>query len=122
MSFDILYFVDEKGRAPVQDYIRAQPLPERAKIFAYLKHLSEVGYKMRRPFADYLGEKTGLYELRPGRHRIIYFFLLRGKIILLHAFLKKTDDIPERDIDLGLHRKEICEVLLRYEKVEFEKG
>ena len=60
MNFEILYFVDEKGGAPVQDYVKRLPSNEKIKVYAYLKHLSEVGYKMRRPFADYLGEKTGL--------------------------------------------------------------
>lgn len=121
MNFEVLYFVDEKDNAPVREYIKALPIPERAKVYAYLKHLSDAGYKMRRPFADYMGDKRGLYELRPGRHRVLYFFLVRNKVVLLHAFLKKTDAIPTRDIDIALHRKEICEVLLKYHKVDFEE-
>jgi hypothetical protein len=73
------------------------------------------------PFADYLGDRTGLYELRPGRHRVLYFFFVRSKVILLHAFLKKTDEIPKRDIEIALERKEICEVLLKYNRVDFEE-
>ena len=121
MNFEVLYFVDEKGNTPVRECIKALPIPEKAKVYAYLKHLSDAGYQMRRPFADYLGDKTGLYELRPGRHRVLYFFLVRNKVILLHAFLKKTDEIPKRDIDIALQRKEICEVLLKYNKVDFEE-
>ena len=121
MNFEVLYFVDEKGTAPVQDYLKALPSAEKAKVYAYLKHLSEVGYKMRRPFADYLGDKTGLYELRPGRHRVLYFFFVRSKVILLHAFLKKTDEIPKRDIDVALQRKEICEVLMKFNKIAFDE-
>lgn len=119
MNFDVLYFVNEKGDAPVRDYVKKLPDPDRATAYAYLKHLSDVGYKIRRPFGDYMGGKTGLYELRPGRHRIIYFFLVKNKIILLHVFLKKTDAIPEKDIDVALSRKEICEVLMKYDKVDF---
>ena len=52
---------------------------EKAKVYAYLRHLSEVGYKMRRPFADYMG-----------------------------------------DIEIALQRKEICEVLLKFNRVDFE--
>ncbi len=113
--------MDEKGRSPVQEYVKRLPVPERAKMYAYLKHLSEVGYQMRRPFADYLGGKTELYELRPSRHRVLYFFMLRNKIILLHAFLKKTDEIPEKEIDIALARKEICEVLRKYNKIDFSE-
>lgn len=120
MNFEVLYFVNEKGEAPVREYLLALHSAERAKVYAFLKHLSEAGYKMRRPFADYLGDKTGLYELRPGRHRVLYFFFMRGKVILLHAFLKKTDAIPERDIETALSRKEICEVLFKYNRVDLD--
>lgn len=119
MNFEVLYFVDEKGNAPVRDYLLALPSVERAKIYAYLKQLSEIGYKMRRPFTDYLGNKTGLYELRPGRHRVLYFFFMRGKVILLHAFLKKTDALPERDIEIALSRKDIFEIASKFYRVDF---
>ncbi len=120
MNFGVFYFVDERGRAPVQDYLKALPDGERAKAYAFLKHLSETGYQMRRPFADSLGGKTGLYELRPGRHRVLYFFFMREKIILLHAFMKKTDAIPCREIETALWRKEICEVLQKFNQVDFD--
>ena len=121
MNFEVLYFVEEKEKVPVQAYIKRLPERERAKVYAYLKHLSEVGFQMRRPFADYLGAKTGLYELRPGRHRIFYFFMIKNKAILLHVFLKKTDEIPEREIDIALARKKMCEALHRYIKIDFSE-
>ena len=68
-----------------------------------------------------MGNKTGLYELRPGRHRVIYFYMERKNIILLHAFFKKTDKIPESDIETALWRKEICQTLKRYNSVDFEE-
>ena len=119
MNFEVLYFVDEKGAVPVREYIQDLPEHEKAKVYAYLKHLSDVGHQMRRPFADYLGNKTGLYELRPGRHRVLYFFMIKNKIILLHALLKKTDKIPQREIDIALERKEICEVLHKFNEIDF---
>ncbi|OGX13980.1 MAG: hypothetical protein A2351_05380 [Omnitrophica bacterium RIFOXYB12_FULL_50_7] len=94
---------------------------ERAKVFAYLEHLSEYGPQMRRPMADYMGNKTGLYELRPGRHRVIYFYMEGKKIILLHALYKKSEKIPEGDVDEALWRKEICQTLKRYHLVNFEE-
>lgn len=120
MSFEVFYYVDEKGKAPVRDYLYALPENERGKVYAFLKYLSECGYQMRRPFADALGGKTSLYELRPGRHRVLYFFYMREKIILLHAFMKKTDAIPERDIETAMWRKEICEVLQKFNQIDFD--
>lgn len=121
MSCQINYFKNEKGVEPVREYIKDLVLEDKAKVFAFLKHLSEYGPQVRRPMADYMGNKTGLYELRPGRHRVIYFYMERKNIILLHAFFKKTDKIPESDIETALWRKEICQTLKRYNAVDFEE-
>ena len=94
---------------------------EKAKAFAFINFLSEVGYKVRRPFADYLGDQTGLYELRPKPSRVIYFFCDKNKIVLLHAFIKKTKAIPEKDLKIALDRKENCDVLFKFNKAEFEE-
>jgi phage-related protein len=122
MSFEIFYFADERGKVPVRDYLFSLPEKERAKVAAYITYLSEEGPRMRRPHADYLGDRKGLYELRPGRHRIIYFFFLRNKIILLHSFMKKTDAIPQKDIEIALRRKEIVERNQRVIPIEFESA
>ncbi len=60
MNYQIYYFQDEKGTEPVREYIGRLTEAERAKVFAYLDYLSEVGPQMRRPMTDYLGDKTGL--------------------------------------------------------------
>ncbi|MFH1800152.1 MAG: type II toxin-antitoxin system RelE/ParE family toxin [Candidatus Omnitrophota bacterium] len=121
MSYQVNYFKNEKGEEPVRDYIKDLALEDKAKVFAYLKQLSDVGPQMRRPMADYMGNKTGLYELRPGKHRVIYFYMERKNIILLHALYKKTDKIPEGDVETALWRKEICQTLKRYNQVDFEE-
>jgi hypothetical protein len=64
-NFEIFYYVDEKGIAPVREYLSGLPEGQRAKIYAFINFLSEEGHRVRRPFADYLGDQTGLYELRP---------------------------------------------------------
>lgn len=57
----IYYFIDERGKNPVKEFIRALPWNERVKVFAYLAELREKGHELHRPLADYLGE--GIYEL-----------------------------------------------------------
>jgi len=108
MKFKVLFFVDNKGRYPVQQYIQDLTTKDQDKVFAAIQRLEEEGYQLRRPTADSIGGKTGLYELRPGRHRILYYFQDRKYVVLLNAFLKRTDEIPRREIDLALSRKEIC--------------
>jgi phage-related protein len=96
------------------------PEGQKAKAFAFINFLAEVGFNIRRPFGDYLGDQSGLYELRPKPSRVIYFFHHKNKIVLLHAFYKKTKAIPEKELRIAQDRKENCEVLLKFNRAEFE--
>ena len=120
-NFEIYYYVDEKGNAPVREYLLELPDGQKAKVFAFINFLSESGYNVRRPFGDYLGDQTGLYELRPKPSRVIYFFCHKNKIVLLHSFIKRTKMIEKRDMKIALDRKENCDILLKFNRAEFEK-
>jgi phage-related protein len=119
--FELYYFIDHKGSVPVQEYLHRLSEDERAKAYAYLDYLSHVGYQMRRPHADSLGGRTELYELRPKDTRILYYFRSRNRIILLHAFRKKTVQIPKREIGIALERKENCDTILKLRLLDFDE-
>lgn len=116
MLKSICFFIDERGEKPVKEFIDTLPLKEQAKIMAYLDELKKQGHNLRRPMADYLSE--GIYELRPRDNRIFYFFYLRENAILLHAIRKKTDKIPQGDMDLCMKRKKQVENLGNIEKLD----
>ncbi len=116
MLSSIYCFVDEKGNNPVKEFISSLPVKERAKVYAYIAELKAQGHNLRRPMADYVVD--GIYELRPKANRIFYFFFLKHSAVLLHAVRKKTDKIPEKDLELCLKRKRAVEELMRIEKLE----
>ena len=103
MLKSIYFFVDARGNSPVKDFINSLSLKEQTKINAYMDVLKNEANNLRRPMADYIGE--GIYELRPGNHRVFYFFFLREHAVILHAIRKKTDKIPANDLDLCIKRK-----------------
>jgi phage-related protein len=35
---------------------------------------------------------------------VLYYFVLKDAVILLHAFLKKTDAVPQKEIDVAKER------------------
>jgi phage-related protein len=78
----------------------------RRKIAAHLELLAQEGPNLRRPYADIL--VGPIRELRVGlgrlEHRILYHFVLKDAIILLHAFLKKADAVPQSEIDIAVAR------------------
>lgn len=105
----IYFFIDEDGFSPVEAFINSLTNKERAKVTAYIKILREFGYKIRRPIADYLG--NDIYELRPGAHRVFYFFFMNDSIVFIHMIRKKTDKIPLNDLKLCMKRKNEVETL-----------
>ena len=98
----ILYYADPVGRIPVLEYLEGLSSAEREKCLEYISFLEIAGERIRRPIGDYLGGK--LYELRPKQTRIIYFFMFKEYVVLVHAFRKKTDAIPERELSKAMMR------------------
>ena len=79
----------------------------RAKILCELELLSEMGNRMREPYSKHIDE--GIFEIRAkvGNNitRILYFFRSGKIIIVVNAFVKKTNKIPRREIILAKKRK-----------------
>jgi phage-related protein len=98
----IYFYVDDRGHKPVREFIEALSLRDQAKVLAYVDELKKQGHNLRRPMADYLGDR--IYELRPSDNRIFYFFFLKNHAVLLHALRKRTDKIPHGDLELCLKR------------------
>lgn len=72
--------------------------------------LAEHGPNLRLPHSRAMGE--GLFELRPrgrsGIGRAFYCFLVGRRVVVVHAFVKKTPQTPEKDLKLARKRmKEI---------------
>lgn len=66
----------------------------------FLELLAQEGPQLRRPYADHV--KGDLRELRMqfGRneYRVFHFFVEGERVVLVHAFMKKTQKLPEREI------------------------
>lgn len=75
--YQIEYWQDSAGHQPVVDHVRKMRWPEQRKYLAGIERIKTDGPDVRRPTADYLGGKLGLWELRIFSHRVIYTFIGR---------------------------------------------
>lgn len=50
--------------------------------------------------------EDGIWELRPGNNRVFYFFYEDDIFVLLHAFRKKTQKTPRREIEKAKNERE----------------
>ena len=100
-NYEVKYYIDNKGIALVREYIERLNLKERAKVLKYIDFLRQNDGKLDEPYSRHIEGK--IRELRVdfhrNRHRIFYFTFIGRKIILLHAFLKKTNKTPIGEIN-----------------------
>ena len=105
MKYAIEYFY-----ASVKKDIESWPDGILAHYARLLELLMEFGPSLRMPHSRSLG--GGLFELRPhgteGIGRALYCYLDGKRIVILHAFVKKTREAPEKE--LRLVRKRLKEV------------
>ncbi len=99
--YKISYYKVLRGESPVEEFIDKMNEKDQAKVYNYLKLLQDKGYLLIRPYTAKVRGK--LRELRvrieEGNVRIFYFFFVEKKIILLHAFKKKVQALPAKEIN-----------------------
>lgn len=99
-GYRVKFYIDEDGGIPVLEYIEALSDKEKAKILKYIEFLREHDGILDEPYAKHI--KNKIRELRVdfarNKHRIFYFTFIGKTIILLHAFLKKTEKTPLSEI------------------------
>jgi phage-related protein len=105
MAFEIEYF-HERVRAEIESW----PVDVLADYARLIELLIEHGPSLRLPHSRALGE--GLFELRPhgrsGIGRTFYCFLVGKRVVVLHAFIKKTQQTADRELKLA--RKRLKEI------------
>ena len=87
--------------------IEALPVGIRASYARLTELLEEFGLELRMPHSRAMG--GGLFELRPrgreGIARVFYCTKVGRKIIILHSFIKKTNETPKREMDIARRRQ-----------------
>jgi phage-related protein len=101
VSFSVEYF-----HARVQKEIENWPVGILADYARIIELLMEFGPDLRMPHSRALG--GGLFELRPrgreGDGRALYCYVKDRRVIILHAFIKKTRATPARELAIARQR------------------
>jgi phage-related protein len=105
MNFQIIYF-SERVRAEVL----ALPPGIKADYLRLAELIEEYGADLRFPHSRAMG--GGLFELRPkgieGIGRVFYCTQVGKIIIVLHSFIKKSQQTPDKELQIATRRlKEI---------------
>lgn len=101
MAYEIEYF-----HKRVLNQIESWPVDVLADYARLVELLGKYGPDLRLPHSRACGE--GLFELRPrgrsGIGRAFYCFLICKRVVVLHAFIKKSQQTPDRELSLARKR------------------
>jgi phage-related protein len=101
MPYCVEYF-NERVLAEIERW----PVGILADYARLVELLAEFGPDLRMPHTRALG--GGLFELRPhgreGIGRALYCFVLDERVVVLHAFIKKTKATRTRDLEVARRR------------------
>lgn len=119
--FNIVFYENEKGFSDVWEWL--ETLRQKAatnkdariqhkQAVTYIQLLSDNGTILPETIVKHLSE--GIWELRPGSNRILFFFQKdETTYVLLHHFRKRSQKTPTREIKKA--RSEMLDYLSRKE-------
>jgi phage-related protein len=101
MAFEIGFF-HQRVLAEIESW----PVDVVADYARLVELLAEYGPSLRLPHSRAFGD--GLFELRPrgreGIGRAFYCFAVGKRVIVLHAFIKKSQQTPDGELKLARKR------------------
>ena len=107
MSHQVRFYTTKSGKKVVEEFILRQDGPTIAKINRHIELLISRGPYLGLPYSRNL--KQGLYELRiRGKNEVRIFYISmssNGTIILLHAFNKRSQKIPVKELEIAKKRQ-----------------
>jgi phage-related protein len=99
------YTVDYFNQRVLEE-VESWPVGVLADYARLVELLVEFGPDLRMPHSRTIG--AGLFELRPrgreGIGRALYCFVVGQRVVVLHAFIKKSQATPQRDLDIARKR------------------
>jgi len=104
------FYRSDRGTEPVREWLKELPASDR-RIVGFDIAAVEFGWPIGMPLCRSIG--GGLWEVRSnlthGRTARVIFCASHGRMILLHAFVKKTEKTPPADIDVARRRQKESE-------------
>ena len=104
MSWRVKFFQTARGNHPVKEFIEEQDMAIQTKVAHAIRLLINYGPYLKPPYIKKLQNK--LYELRISKKvaiRIFYTFV-NNEYFLLHAFKKKKQKTPIRELKVAIDR------------------
>lgn len=103
--YTVKFYRDKDGNSKIVEYLdelkekgktRKNERINREKILAYIGTLEKYGTQIGEPIVKRIDDD--IWELRPLKNRIFFFYWKDKTFVLLHHFIKKTKKTPQKEI------------------------
>jgi phage-related protein len=116
---EVIFFRTDAGGEPVREWLRSlTPIEDRKQIGVDIKTVKfgwPIGMPVCRPLGDGLCEvRSSLSQNRIAR--VLFYIDAKGRMVLLHGFIKKTQKTPPADLELARKNRALHESELKREK------
>src|SRR5438876_10957236 len=106
---EIIFFKTELGRSPVEEFLSQLGPGARAKVVRTLELLRTTPFVPSK-FWQKMEGRENLWEVRVqyagNIYRILACTLKNNRVVLLHAFQKKSQKTPKQELEIAGQRKE----------------
>jgi len=103
----VAFYRADLGREPVREWLKELG-PDDRKILGNDLQTLEYGWPIGMPLCRAIRSHQGLWEvcsnLSSGRIARVLFCMAEGRMVLLHAFIKKTQKTPDRELNIAVRR------------------
>ena len=108
---------DPQGRVPVAEFLATLADVDHAAVTRMMTLLEKYGLQLRAPHVRAAKSHRKLWELRikrpSGAVRLFYFAHTSRRFVMLHAFWKKSQKTPRRELQIADRR--LVEMMAREE-------
>jgi len=109
-ALEVYFYSTSSGNEPVKEWLKSLPKEDMRTIGFDIKTV-QYGYPIGMPLTRVLHNTGGLEEVRcnisNGIARVI-FYVKNNKMVLLHGFIKKTQETPKKELDIAIKRYKDC--------------
>ena len=106
MTWGVEFYEDESGKRPVEEFLERLPEEHVGKILQVLQMLEEWGPRLPFPYSSQVEGRLRELRVHYGRtlYRVLYYGDGRRTFVLLHAFEKRSQAVPEAALGAAMKR------------------
>lgn len=107
---EVFFYLTSSGKNIVKDYLDDQDIRNKKNCLSTIEYLKKYGFELSSKFVKKIKGEKRLWELRVSgkkEHRFFFTQISNHNFVIVHAFLKKTNKTPKKEIELSVKRTRV---------------